>query len=330
MSISISQFLVDVRFNQYTYKTYSKKKVREADTNVQEFQESLSEFQKKVKKLRKYDSKVTTSEKVKTQISDMVKSYNTLLTKYSNTDNKDISKNMKKLEQIFDDNSSTLKKIGVRKDGNTWKFSENSFDSLETSKINKYCTQLFTGRKSFINQVNVVINKIDKCAEEAEYNTKIRKIPLTVKYSKEEISTAQNLLSIKNNIFDLTDYVKNVEIEPLENDEYKLEAFASMYDRFISNSENIENQYVQAIKNYHKDDDIKTQLAKIGIIIDDENNMTYNNAECITKDNAYCNTFKALFAEDSLYVKTMQTLCKNAINDLLKSEKYGIAFDKTT
>lgn len=328
MSTSITDFVFDVTSNQNTYKARYKKRVREADINVQEFNESLNEFQKNIKKLRKYDSSVVSSERMKTQITDMVKSYNVLLTKYSNVDNDDISKNMEKLEQIFEDNSSILKKIGIKKDEKNWKFSESSFDSLETGVVKKYCTQLFIGRTSFINQISKTVNNISKCAQAAEYNIKLRKFCTNVKYSNEELVTAENLSAIKNNILNLCDYTKRIDQEALETDEEQLQSFITIYNDFINNSENLENEYLAAIKNYHKDNDIKTQFSKIGVVFDDSGNMMYDNTDDITKDVTYCNTFKTLFAEDSLYVKTMNSHCKNAINNLLKTEKYGIRFDE--
>lgn len=334
MAISLSDFLTNVQSNQNTYTTSYKKKVREANTEVQDFQESLTDFRKKVRNLKDYDSDNVIKDHVKKQLEEMVSSYNSLLKSASSLEEsgkntRKLSKSMEKLEQLFGDNASTLRKLGIRKDKNVWKMNTDTFEDLEKNEVNKLCKKLFVGKNSFIDQVDKTIRKAKQYAQDSEYTTNIRQFHTLTKYDANEIGTAQGLSSMKSNLDAAASYVKNLDKMTDADSVACIKSYVSTYQHVISMSSTLESNYITAIKNFNKCDDVREQLSKIGISVDENGELTADNTETITKDDTFCNTLCTLFAEGATYANTMQTLCNNAIDEILKADKLGLSFNES-
>lgn len=334
MAISLSDFLANVQSHQNTYTTSYRKKVREANTPVQDLQESLSDFRKKVRNLRDYDSEHMVKDDVKKQLEEMVDSYNSLIKdtvslEESGNNPKELSKSMEKLEQLFDENASALKKLGIRKDNNVWKMNTETFDDLKKNEVNKLCKKLFVGKDSFIDQVGKTIRKAEQYAEESEYTTSIRQFHSLTKYEENEIETAQGLSAMKSSLDSMASYVKNSDKMTDADSVACIKSYVSTYQHVMGMSSTLESNYITAIKNLNKTDDVQKQLSKIGISVNENGELTANSTDTITKDDTFCNTLCTLFSEGAKYANTMQTLCYNAMNELLKTDKLGLSFNET-
>jgi esterase/lipase superfamily enzyme len=158
---------------QYTYKKY-KKLVREADEDVEAFQKKFEEFRKTVRKLHNYSSSDTTNEKLKDYLTDFTDTYNSMIEDKDKITDKSLLKQLDKLETLFDDNSTALKKLGLKKnDDGELEFDDEKFDD-EADSEQKTINSLFTGTDSFIGQAFLLMRKIDKSASNAQYVMKER------------------------------------------------------------------------------------------------------------------------------------------------------------
>jgi hypothetical protein len=79
MNINASTLLDTIQNNNYKYTRSYTKQVREADDDVEDFQDNLVEFKKIVRRLHNYSSTDTTDDKVKSYLSDLADTYNSLV-----------------------------------------------------------------------------------------------------------------------------------------------------------------------------------------------------------------------------------------------------------
>ena len=97
ISYSTSDLLDKITNNGNSYISNYSKRVREADTDVQDLQKQLVIFRKDVKNLRNYSSDSYNKKQVKRQLTAFVKSYNSLKSSSDQADNASIKKEMDKL-----------------------------------------------------------------------------------------------------------------------------------------------------------------------------------------------------------------------------------------
>ena len=97
ISYSTSDLLDKITNNGNSYISNYSKRVREADTDVQNLQKQLVTFRKDVKNLRNYSSDSYNKKQVKRQLTAFVKSYNSLKSSSDQADNASIKKEMDKL-----------------------------------------------------------------------------------------------------------------------------------------------------------------------------------------------------------------------------------------
>ena len=190
ISYSTSDLLDKITNNGNSYISNYSKRVREADTDVQDLQKQLVTFRKDVKNLRNYSSDSYNKKQVKRQLTAFVKSYNSLKSSSDQADNASIKKEMDKLEEYLSDNEKSLKKLGIKSSNNKLKFDTDTFDDLTDKETKKVLQTLFEGSDSFISKVYKTGRDMDKSADEEEYQLNLRRFHTITQYTDAEINTA--------------------------------------------------------------------------------------------------------------------------------------------
>ena len=150
ISYSTSDLLDKITNNGNSYISNYSKRVREADTDVQDLQKQLVTFRKDVKNLRNYSSDSYNKKQVKRQLTAFVKSYNSLKSSSDQADNASIKKEMDKLEEYLSDNEKSLKKLRIKSSNNKLKFDTDIFDDLTDKETKNEITRFGceTGRRN--------------------------------------------------------------------------------------------------------------------------------------------------------------------------------------
>lgn len=299
--------------NKYT-KSYTKR-VREADEDVEDFQEKFEDFRKVVRNLHNYSSTSITDDKLKTYLTKLTDTYNSMVKNKDSITDSSLQKQLDKLDTLIDDNAKSLKKLGLKKTDGKLEFDEDTFDDDADKKtINK----LFTGTDSFIDQAYKLMRKIDKSASDAQYVTTEYNLHSTTKYSDADILNANVYLLMQQSGSLLNDYYKYNQNNMLEYNEE-------------TNKDNI-NQILYSLslglESADKTDrltgicsDNKDNLKKLGISYDADNKtITYSEPSSIDED-----AFNALFSSDegSFYTK-LSAYCKDGYSQTMQLDKIGV------
>jgi ribosomal protein S17E len=144
------------------------KYVREEDENVESFQSKFEDFRKVIRNLHNYSSNDTTNDKLKTYLTKLTDTYNSMAKKKDGITDKSLLKQLDSLDSLFEDNAKALKKLGLKMSDGKLEFDDDKFDDDADSE-QKTINSLFTGTNSFIDQIYKLMRKIDKSASEAQY-----------------------------------------------------------------------------------------------------------------------------------------------------------------
>ena len=322
ISYSASDFLNKITSSGNAYISNYNKRVREADTEVQDLQEQLVTFRKNVRNLRNYDSDSYNRNQIERQITSFVKSYNNLNSAYEKTDNSSIKKQMDKLEEAISDNEKTLKKLGIKVSDKELKFDTDTFDDVTDKDAKKLFQTLFEGSDSFISNVYKIGRDLEKTADSEEFHMNLRRFHTTTRYSDTEITAATMANEIKS-----TSLVKCQSVVGRTDDDAKsirtssLKEYIENYNKLLA--QNVDASSISAMKTLQESN--KEELSKLGITIQSDSSLALD--ETIEQDNTFCNTYDSLFAEDSSYVSQMNQLCNKTVSTVLKADKLGITLD---
>lgn len=322
ISYSASDFLNKITSSGNAYISNYSKRVREADTNVQNLQEQLITFRKNIRNLRNYDSDSYNRDQIERQITSFVKSYNDLKSASDKADNSNIKKQMDKLEETLSDHEKSLKKLGIKVSDKKLKFDTDTFDDISDKDAKKIFQTLFEGSDSFISKVYKIGRDLEKSANTEEYQMNLRSFHTTTRYSDAEIDVATMANEIKNTSLSkcqsvlrrTDDDAKSIRIDSLKE-------YIDNYNKMIA--QDVDCSTFSAIKELQESK--KDELAALGITIQDDNSLTID--ESVEQDSTFCNTYDSLFATDSTYVSQMKQLCDKTINSVLKADKLGITLD---
>lgn len=100
--------------NNYSYTTHRVKKVTETDESIEKLQDKSEAFQKKLQKLKRYTSGGISKDMLEKQLTDFLKSYNDMKESSESVTNKDVQKQITKLEKLFSDNDKALKRLALK------------------------------------------------------------------------------------------------------------------------------------------------------------------------------------------------------------------------
>ena len=299
--------------NKFTAKY--QKKVREADTDVQNMQDDIKEFHKNICSLKKYKSSNMTKSKLKKFLEKYTDAYNELKDSKEVVSDEKLSKYFKKLESILSDNKKIFKKIGIKESDGKLEFNEEIFKDAKDKDINK----LYDGNEAVFKQMDKIIRQITKRAEEKEYNMVLHNFYSVCTYSQENMTQSLNACNLQktmsslgsiNSIFDSSDEVNN----------YLLK-FTEYYNLTISGKSEGTEDYISYIKN--KTLEHEEGLGKLGISILDEK-LVYNNVD---KDIDYQSEYMSLFGKDAVYGNLIKLYSQNIFNIAMRTESIGVTID---
>lgn len=316
-----SELISKISNNDFAYTNSYKKRVREADTDVEGLQKEIEDFRKNVRSLRNYSSGVTTKSKLEKQLNKLVKSYNSMQKAAGNVTDDEVKEQMTKFENLFADNEKDLKKIGLKRssDGKL-SFDEEVFEDAEDKDIDK----LFSGKDSFINMANKMMRRVEKSADEAQYDMVERRISRTTRYDQQDVVLANAFTLADALVSTLAAYNEKVQTGTLDDEDKKNLNYDFNILAAIYNIDSDDKSGQQAnIKQLYKDN--KENLANIGLSFDaDETSMSFDiNINMATEQ--FKSAYQKLFASGSEFGKGISEYSKNAFYSIINPEKLGVS-----
>lgn len=317
-----SELISKISNNDFSYTNSYKKRVREADTDVEGFQKEIEEFRKDVRSLKNYSSGVTTKSKLQKQLNKLVKSYNSMQKAAGNVTDDEVKEQMTKLENLFADNEKDLKKIGLKKssDGKL-SFDEEVFEDAEDKDIDK----LFAGKDSFINVANKMMRKVEKSADEAQYDMVERRISRTTRFDQQDILSAEEYLladSVASTLAAYNDKVQSGTLDTVDKEENLNLDFNSLAAIYNIDPDDKSGQKAN-IQQLYKDN--KDNLANVGLSFNaDETSMSYDKNVDMTTEQ-FKSAYQTLFGSDSEFAKGISEYSKNAFYSIINPEKLGVS-----
>lgn len=316
-----SDLISKISNNDFAYTNSYKKRVREADTDVEGLQKEIENFRKNVRSLRNYSSGVTTKSNLEKQLNKLVKSYNSMKKAAVNVTDDEVKEQMSKLENLFTDNEKNLKKIGIKKasDGKL-SFDKEVFEDAEDKDIDK----LFLGKDSFIDMANKIMRKVEKSADEAQYDMVERRISRTTRYDQQDVVVAKEFTLADALVSTLVAYNEKVQSNSLDSTDkdnlnYDFSLLAKIYDIDPDDKSgqkaNIQKLYI----------DNKDNLVSIGISFDsNKGSMVFNTVDNVTSDQ-FKSAYQYLFGSESKFASGISEYSKNAFYSIINPEKLGVS-----
>lgn len=172
--------------NNYSYTTHRVKKVTETDESIEKLQDKSEALQKKLQKLKRYTSGGISKDMLEKQVTDFLKSYNDMKESSESVTNKDVQKQITKLEKLFADNNKALKKIGIENINGRYALNSKTFAEAKDKNINA----LLIGHDSLINKADKIMRNLDETAGDAVYSTVTYNTSTTTKYETLDLAYA--------------------------------------------------------------------------------------------------------------------------------------------
>ncbi len=314
--------LKNISQNGYAYRNTHVKKVTEVNEDVEMFQGSMSAFKKPVKWLKKYSSGESSKTRLEKEIKSLLKTYNEMNQKADGIEDKDLQKQMSKLEKLFTDNSEALKKIGIDKENGKYKLNSDTLKDADEKDINA----LLVGHESFMSSVDRVLRKVEYSADDAHYSRVNRKITNVTNYDKASVTLAgfmtlaqqtQSVISQYNNVVQSG----NLSADDEKNIKTDLMYFAVSVYKTYSGKE--ETGSLEQLNKLCKDNEDK--LNKLGITFDaDYSKLSF--AEDTDLETAqFRQAYDELFGENAEFGKKVSEYTLNVFNGIIKPDKIGVS-----
>lgn len=318
---SSSDLIKKIAGNNYSYTYSSVKKVTEADANVKKLQDKAEAFKKKVKTLNRYTSGSISKDLLSNQVEDLVKTYNDMKNSSSAVTDKDVQKQITKLEKLFSDNEKNLKKIGVTNVNGKYSFSSDTFEDASDKIINT----LFVGHDSFIGKANKIMNKIEETADDAQYIVSEYKINHTHTYKDTDIVQAASTALAGQTASSIKAYNRIVQSgsDIPANFQESMDLFLTEFAKSVYRTDSTnDNENIDRLNQLCLDHE--EELAKLGLTFDgDYKNMRYDTVDATTSD--FQSTLNDLFGENATFGNTVSEYCKNIFNDIVQPDKIGVS-----
>ena len=315
MAVQLISNIWDKVKTNYSYTSSYRKQVRETDEDIQNMQEGISGFRKIIRTLRNYSPNTITKDKLEKNLESFVKEYNELKKDSKNIENKDIRKELSKMDELISENKKELKKIGIKVSDDELKFDSEIFKDAKDKEINR----LFEGNDSFINKIYKTMRNVNKIADESEYQLEYKQFSQTTKYDK----TTIDALKTSNEVPCIIDFQGTVSaLTALSSTEDKakiseyLTKFAQSYNSFkdMCDEKSIELNMIISGFNANKND-----LANLGLNLDADNTVSFTQS-AINNDN-FAKSYDALFNKKSEFVKVINDSCNTIFNNLISPVK---------
>lgn len=322
ISYSATDLYNKIVSNGNSYISSYRKKVREADTNVQDLQEDIESFRKSVRKLKNFDPDTITRSKLEKYLDEFAESYNEIKDSSEKITDKELSKTLSKLEDFMDENEKSLKKLGLKESNGKWTFDSELLEKTKDSDINK----LFDGKDAIFSQLDKLMRKVEKQADEEEYQTVLRNFHTVTKYSDEEMEqgiASRFMILTMNNVQAHNSVVQSYDSTgDISEVMQGLESFCADYNDIVSNPTEAVKKYVDKMTEETKA--CEEYLNNIGITIQNRH-LEWTGGK--TVDDTYKESYEALFGENASYGTNIITYAKNIFNTTMKTESLGITID---
>lgn len=327
ISYSATALYNKISSNGNSYISSYRKKVREADVDVQGLQEDIEGFRKSVRKLKNFDSDTVTRSKLEKYLEDFAKSYNELKDSGEKITDNELSKTLSKLEDFMEENKKSLKKLGLKESDGEWSFDSELLEETKDSDIDK----LFEGNDALFKQLDKLMRKVEKKADEEEYQMVLRNFHTVTKYSKEEMEQAGIAHYLQGMISGLQK--RNTEVQEYDSTTgASFESIKKGIDYFMAGYNSVLEKVTDSASNYKKDmiDKTKeagtvTNFSKLGITVKDDGTLGYYSDAVI--DNTFKEGYAALFGENAAYGNLIKTYAQNIFNTTMRTESLGITID---
>ncbi len=320
MNIQYKPFdLIDtIRDNNLSYTHSFTKKVTTADANVEKLQDKAESFRKSVKKLKRYSPGGISREMLTDQAEDLVKSYNAMKNSSDLVTDKDVQKQLSKLDKLFSDNERTLRKAGIEKLNGKYTFDRAAFAEASDKTINT----LFTGHDSLVGKADKILRNVEETTDDIQYVTSEYNVSSTLKYEEKDMLTAEYSTIAGQ----ATSTLKLIPSGALSDSSMRdsvrdlLQLFSKSAYRTNSagKNENIDKLNQLCL-------DQKDRLAKLGLTFDSgQKNMIFDaNVDMTTAD--FQNTYNELFGKNAAFGNTVIQYSKNVFNDIIKPDQIGVS-----
>lgn len=308
--------------NNYSYTGSYTKKMTETDSDIEKLQGKAETFQKKLKNLKRYTSGGISRELLSSQVEDFVKSYNDMKSSSGKVTDKDVQKQLSKLEKLFSDNEKSLKKIGIEKVNGKYTFDSDTFEEAP----DKYVDAVLVGHDSIIGQADKIMRKVDETADDAQYIVTEYKLNRTLKYQKEDLELAAYMTLAGNTTSAIKTSNSLVQSSNISDNDVQtsIKTLLTYFAQSVYRTDDAaENEDIDRMNQLCLDN--KEKLAKVGLFFDnDQKNMFFDtNTDLTTND--FKTTYNELFGQNALFGNTVTEYCKNAFNGIIQPEKLGIS-----
>lgn len=304
--------------NNCIYVNSYKKKTLEANTDVQKFQKNAEAFRKSVKDLNKYSSKSSIKSKLVKQIKGFVDSYNSMKESSGKVTDKELGKQLEKLDGLLAENDKKLGKIGIKNDGGELEFDSEAFEEAKDKAID----ELFAGSDSFIRKARKIMRGVEDSAEDAEFSLTERKISNTTQYSDWNIENAKPYTVIGGQVAKLKDYSKLMTGSvPLE--ESSKQAVSDCLKAFVDGCNGFKDaKESDLIKDLCKKNADK--LNDVGISVDSDGNTGFNELSGIdVNSKSFRNAYQYLFGGSAAFGKAVIDVSKAVLSRMEDPKKTG-------
>lgn len=239
---------------------------------------------------------------------------------------KDVQKQISKLEKLFSENEKSLKKIGVEKVNGKYVLDSKTFADAADKTINA----LFEGHDSFIYKIDKIMRKVDETASDAQYSVNEFKVNQTHKYEEKDMTLAalmtlagQTTSALKS----CNDLVQSGQLSDNKvQDSVKtlLTYFAQSVYRTDSadSSENTDRLNKLCL-------DQKDQLARVGMTFDSQQKKMsfHSNTDMTTSD--FQDAYNELFGRNAPFGNAVSEYSKTIFNDIIKPDQIGVSIIDT-
>lgn len=314
-------FFSKLKEQGYSFKSKQKKIVREIDTNVETLQKNIEEFKGHIKKLKRYSPGATSRTRLEDPLDGFVQSYNKMKKNSENVTDKDVKKQLLKLEQLFEDHEKELKKVGIKKVNGKIEFDKDTFEDVDE----KFIENIFCGNDSFIEKAYRITKKAGKTASDVQYNLIERKMNKTIKYDPDEINAVYLLSDINRTVSFLKNNSEKVKNENLtENEKEMIKKNMKLFGRSLSvtevNDKNIEI-LIQACKDNQK------RLEGLGFQFKTDTDEIYFDDSSISMSSViFKDAYEYLFGKNSKFSNDILDHYQKKVDDIIKQEEIGISF----
>lgn len=320
MNIQYKPFdLIDtIRDNNLSYTHSFTKKVTTADANVEKLQDKAESFRKSVKKLKRYSPGGISREMLTDQAEDLVKSYNAMKNSSDLVTDKDVQKQLSKLDKLFSDNERTLRKAGIEKLNGKYTFDRAAFAEASEKTINT----LFTGHDSLVGKADKILRNVEETTDDIQYVTSEYNVSSTLKYEEKDMLTAEysTIAGQATSTLKLipSDALSDSSMRDSVRDLLQLFSKSAYRTNSAGKNENIDKLNQLCL-------DQKDRLAKLGLTFDSgQKNMIFDaNVDMTTAD--FQNTYNELFGKNAAFGNTVIQYSKNVFNDIIKPDQIGVS-----